>query len=131
MKRKIDHTALSLVLKNRYLQRIRQNSTPMGDCLIWNKSVNTSGYPQMRFCFPGHNSQMFLAHRIAFSFYNNYILNNEQWDVSHICHKKRCVSINHLVYEPKSVNAQRRSCVLLDRCFGHDPYENCNLYLHD
>ena len=130
MKRKIDPTALSLVL-NRYLQRIRQNSTPMGDCLIWNKFVNTSGYPQMRFCFPGHNSQMFLAHRIAFSFYNNYILNNEQWDVSHICHKKRCVSINHLVYEPKSVNAQRRSCVLLDRCFGHDPYENCNLYLHD
>ena len=127
MKNSVDPTVLSLHLKTRYLQKIIENSTPDGECIIWDKSLNTSGYPQMRFCFPGSNSQRFLVHRIVFSFTHNVILDNQQWDVSHTCHRKDCVSGEHLVYEPKSVNAQRRSCVLLRRCFGHAPSSDCNL----
>ena len=55
MKNSVDPTVLSLHLKTRYLHKIIENSTPDGECIMWDKSLNTSGYPQMRFCFPGSN----------------------------------------------------------------------------
>ena len=76
MKNSVDPTVLSLHLKTRYLHKIIENSTPDGECIMWDKSLNTSGYPQMRFCFPGSNSQRFLVHRIVFSFPHNVILDN-------------------------------------------------------
>ena len=105
-----------------YLQKIVENSTLYGDFIIWHKSLSTSGYSQMRLCSPEINSQRFLDNRIVFEFNHNVILDNQQLDVSNICHRKDYVY--HLIYEPKYVNAQRRSCVLLQRCYGHAPFNH-------
>ena len=132
----IDPTVIPQSTKTHYLEKIKtqsnrsssSSSSTSSYCLIWGKSVNSSGYPQMRFSFPGKCSKKFIVHRMLYALQRNSILDKPHFDVSHLCHSKLCVEVEHLVYEPSVVNAQRRSCKTFAKCCGHSPYPDCMLH---
>ena len=125
----IDPTVIPHSTKTLYSEK-SSSSSSLSNCLIWGKSVNSSGYPQMRFSFPGKCSKFFIVHRMLYALQRNAVLDKPP-NVSHSCHSKLCVEVEHLVYEPSVVNAQRRSCVTFARCCGHSPYPDCMLHSHD
>jgi hypothetical protein len=40
-------------------------------------------------------------------------------DISHLCHRRQCLSPYHLVNEERSINNKRRACALSGVCRGH------------
>ena len=47
--------------------------------------------------------------------------------VSHLCHNKKCIKIQHLSLEPAGINLSRKACVSGGRCLGHGDYPLCLL----
>lgn len=99
-------------------------------CILWTKSCSGTGYPQFsigkkyesefgpRQYNPGH---------VLYSIKHSVVLNTKGMDLSHRCHLKKCINIEHLSYEPKYVNYQRKTCVDEKKCFGHETYLACIL----
>jgi len=42
------------------------------------------------------------------------------YEISHLCHERRCVNPEHLTYEPKLANQQRQECLKFSMC-PHTP----------
>ena len=130
----IDPAVIPQSSKTHYLEKIKtqsnrsSSSSSSSNCLIWRKSVNSSGYPQMRFSFPGKCAKKFTLHRMLYASQRNSILDKPHFDVSHLCHSKLCVEVEHLVYEPSVVNAQKRSCITFAKSCGHSPYSDRMLH---
>ena len=51
-------------------------------------------------------------------------LNKTQF-ISHRCHHKRCVAIDHLNLESLAINNKRKMCVSKKKCIGHVGHPNC------
>ena len=49
------------------------------------------------------------------------------FEVSHLCHNTVCLNMNHLSYEPRSINLSRKTCKLANDCSGHGIFPNCML----
>ena len=63
------------------------------------------------------------------SIYHGQILNAPGYEMSHLCHNKKCTNISHLTYEPCTVNQQRKSCndpaMCHKVCVDHGNYPSC------
>ena len=108
------------------LERIASNSFWVGQCLIWQKSVHSGGYPQIKVTVRGWGGRPVLTHRLL------YVLKTKQYDlgidhVSHVCHHCLCVNFDHLSLEPAPVNMQRQFCKMTKVCSGHGDYSHCIL----
>ena len=86
----IDPTVIPQSSKTHYLEKIKtqsnrssSSSSSSSNCLIWRKSVNSSGYPQMRFSLPGKCAKKFTLHRMLYASQRNSILDKPHFDVSH------------------------------------------------
>ena len=42
-------------------------------------------------------------------------------EASHLCHNKTCVLSEHIVFEPPSINTDRKRCARRKVCMGHGP----------
>ena len=125
---KFDPNKLSQKDRDFLFNKININSTDFPDSghLLWkNKSLNKpkNGYPRMRLEYleevMGITCGISPAH-ILYAIRHNIVLNDETKDLSHLCHETRCISPNHVNYEPKAVNTQRRDiCVKKRICDGH------------
>jgi len=75
-----------------------------GACRLWVGEHDRYGYGVLRATVAGKRIH-FLAHRLAFflHFLGTMIL-TDTMNVSHICHNKKCIKVEHLSYEPQSVN---------------------------
>jgi hypothetical protein len=105
--------------QNKTMTHISDNCERNGNCLIWIKCTNSSGYPQMKIKFLDGSRKLTLVHRIVYAVSHNVILgqaSEQKMQVSHLCHESRCVSIDHLVLEPSAINNDRRSCFLHGFC---------------
>ena len=51
----------------------------------------------------------------------------ESFEASHLCHKKRCFRVEHLILEPRATNRKRDSCATAGRCLGHESSPECIL----
>lgn len=116
------------ILTNKISQRSHQSEGNNG-CITWNLSVNSSGYPQMKL---GQHFDKFFKNKpyspahILFSIQNNIILNAPFHELSHLCHNKLCLNIEHLSYEPSVINTQRNVCKDRNSCHqNHGVYHNC------
>ena len=77
-----------------------------GGCLIWRKtSKNINQYGKIPY-----NGDSIYVHRLVYYSKHPLPLQSSDEEVSHICHKKRCVQITHLVAETRSENSLRKSC---------------------
>ncbi|MES9904858.1 MAG: hypothetical protein ABW168_19560 [Sedimenticola sp.] len=88
-------------------------------------------YGRMRFpVYSDKRSKIFRAHRVAYMAWHELFPEHvpeksdtgEQLDVSHLCHRKRCIQEKHLVLERHSTNNQRKICDGQGWCSGaHQP----------
>ena len=46
-------------------------------------------------------------------------------EISHICHRKNCVNIEHLSQEPHAINMARKTCKQNKKCIGHGVLKDC------
>ena len=108
---------------------IVKRCTEVGDCLLWperssqgKSSCTLDGYGRIRLSYPGlpggsgiettvHRAMFILLERRP-----DLIKNKSAGDISHLCHKKRCVRRNHLVLESRSANMLRNECLGLEKC---------------
>ena len=95
-------------------------------CVEWTGSVNKDGYGVVRLKLPSGQTIHTTAHRAVYMFKNKIleIPKEEQGhrlEVSHLCHVRFCVNIEHLVLELASTNRERKMCVGSHVCIGHNP----------
>jgi len=90
-------------------------------CREW-KTTSKSGYIKKSV-----RGNSFYVHRLALFIGTMTPPQEEDLEVSHLCHVKRCIRFDHLSLEPQHVNRSRKTCVLLNKCCGHPPYKNCLL----
>ena len=92
-----------------FLYTINHNNDLFSMCTLWNGPVNRDGYGFVRVTFRGCR-KILTAHRLAYyiSHSSHYLIPNMH--VSHLCHNKLCVNLQHLSYESDSVNKKREIC---------------------
>lgn len=97
-----------------------------GNCHIWKgKNITRDGYGRIRFLFRG-SYKTASVHRLQYFLQAGHGLSPE-FHVSHLCHTKLCINVNHLSYEPKTTNIKRDECKLNGECHGHRGYKKCIL----
>ena len=96
-------------------------------CWLWGGALTKNGYGQKRLTVPhlGIKSKLFYIHRLTYSLKHvsfDLPCQGEGWEVSHLCHSKRCANPEHLSLETHEVNGERRSCDQQGHCTGgHKP----------
>ena len=95
-------------------------------CHHWTGLVNKDGYGIVRPTFRGKRVKL-TVHRLAYYLHYDSHFLNARTHVSHICHKKTCINILHLSYEPQRINNERKVCVAEGICRRHRGYAECIL----
>ena len=98
----------------------------IGTCHVWYGMTREHGYGVIRPTFRG-KKQVFTVHRLQYFLSNNCHFTDKSYHVSHLCHNKLCLNIEHLSLEPAEVNIERNQCKRLQTCFGHNGFKNCVL----
>ena len=109
-----------------FLYTINHNNDLFSMCTLWNGPVNRDGYGFVTVTFRGCR-KILTAHRLAYyiSHSSHYLIPNMH--VSHLCHNKLCVNLQHLSYESDSVNKKREICKHEGECKGHRGHRRCIL----
>lgn len=91
-------------------------------CLLWCRSCNSAGYPQMKLGKTFSNrfvAKPFSPVHIAYSMEFNVVLNKPNYEISHLCHNKKCINVYHVNYETNAINASRQACCREQKCYSH------------
>lgn len=117
--------------KHHYFDLIMEKTTRDGDCWRSGACKDKDGYPVMKFQeLPkkdGGKSRREAVHRVVYALKKDSPLDFSGHEVSHLCHVKECINIDHLSYEPHNINVARNLCRSSNRCSGHGPYKRCIL----
>ena len=102
-------------------------------CKLFRGPIKKDGYQYLNYKLKGDNKQS-TASRLAFFIFGPEDLPpiNECCDlhVSHLCHNKRCINIDHLILEAGAINCGRRLCHREKRCHeNHDNGPKCLVHL--
>ena len=102
---------------------------PMG-CVIW-QGGGDGRYGEVKLLSPGNPPRriVYRVHRLAMMIKLHQITLTGGV-VSHRCHNKYCVNVEHLNIEPQYINNQRECCrsnIVNGRrkCRGHDTFPEC------
>lgn len=107
----------------RLLQRHSYSSI---SCHLWFGAKNKDGYGVI--CFPFRGKRVTVTtHRLTF-YLNNNFPHMASLHVSHLCHQKACIRIEHLSLEPANINNKRKNCLNCGECTGHYGYKQCLLW---
>lgn len=107
----------------------------MGPCHVWAPApasvqqtknmvaceYNSDGYGQIRIngvCKQANQEGWVKKRKKIYIHHFSYLLSgktfektdNQRWTCSHLCHNRGCFNSKHIVFEPHSVNLQRRAC---------------------
>ena len=96
----------------------------LNGCYIW-KGASPKGYGVLSFSFRGKKFKL-KAHRVVYYLGFNQPL-SPKMHVSHVCHNKLCVNIQHLSYEPQKINNNRQICAHEGICYGHYGFLDCKI----
>ena len=96
------------------------------ECVVLTGPTDVYGYGIYRVTMNGKRLKL-LAHRLMFFVENSPVQLCSSIHVSHVCHNKPCVNIDHLLYEPASVNNARKVCTKNGECTGHRAIKRCLL----
>ena len=103
------------------LHKIMGKSEYIGNthsCIIWKGAQNDNGYGRMRnpFISLPNQSTHVKIHRLVYFIHNfkqyrdgipRYDIHGHDLDISHICHNKCCINIDHLVLENHYISCDR------------------------
>ena len=129
---KFDPRLVSNIEKEEIIAKVDKYTVRNGECLDWTRSCNGHGYPQFRLgkkFDPRFGPGPYNPGHIMFSLSHNCVLNRVDFEMSHLCHNKKCVEVRHFNYEPKWVNLQRKICTdpTIHICQGHQDHPKCLL----
>ena len=98
------------------------------NCKIWKGCKDSQGYGKKRVLWPSGERSVERTHRLAFMVHNkssNLPRHNsygEPVEVSHLCHNKLCINMEHLVLESHRENTSRNYCRRVGVCtMAHAP----------
>ena len=94
-------------------------------CHKWQGSKDKDGYGLLWFKFRGRRVRV-KVHRLCFYIHHGFPLMDGK-NVSHICHSKNCINVNHLSLESTAVNNKRKICLNDGECMGHWGHKRCIL----
>ena len=113
-------------------ENVTRNATPYGPCLLsgMRKSRDAYVYSCLTEVSRGIRGKLVGNHRIIYFSEHKDALRDRKTVVSHRCHMKSCINIDHLSLEPQTINLERKKCFKnkskrdKNICFGHEaPYE--------
>ena len=108
------------------ISKLLDNKIEIGEhCNIWT-GQQRGGYGILEIRFRGNKIKLGV-HRVKYFFHNNCEPMTKEQHVSHLCHNKLCVKIEHLSLEPASINNNRQICKNEGECTGHYGYARCML----
>ena len=116
---------LDLTEKTNITEKLAKKTQIVGNCHIWTGKCNSSGYGFLKFTFRGRQIKC-RVHRLAFFLRHNVLL-MPNMHVSHLCHTKLCLRVEHLSYEPQRINNNRTVCKNEGMCYGHYAFPSCLL----
>jgi hypothetical protein len=96
-------------------------------CLIWQGSTDKDGYGRISLQHIGKPSPTSeRVHRAAFLVFKGQNIPPGDFEISHLCHNKLCISADHLTLESGSVNRERsQHCVQKGKCEHHQNAPDC------
>ena len=109
---------------NRIYKKYSDDDDSTG-CKLWHGGFSTSGYARLMLTVPGWGTGYQPVHRLVYVLAGN--TEKKYHEMSHLCHRKKCIKISHLSHEPRHVNQQRNICKPEGHCFGHGDFANCIL----
>ena len=113
---------------------IVKNATPYGSCMLSGSRKNRNSYVYT--CISetcrGITGKLVANHRLIYFCYHKESFTDRKTVISHLCHNKSCININHLSLEPQAINIERKECYKnkskreRNTCKGHEaPYGSC------
>lgn len=103
---------------------LSDKSAPYGECVVWTGPTDKYGYGIHRVIVGGKRLKL-LVHRLAYFIEKSPIELSPCIHVSHLCHNKLCINLDHLSYESNSVNNARKVCQANGECTGHRGFRRC------
>lgn len=107
------------------LAKIRSKCSQDGNCLLWpEESTTREGYGRCFLSYPGHSAVRTTVHRAVYIIHferPDLIRHKGTVDVSHLCHRKRCIEVQHLTLESRANNMLRNGCRTICVC-GQEPH---------
>lgn len=96
-------------------------ATPSGCLEVQKMRQNKNGYPELRVTIPGLGQKHLLVARLMYMCHHRVF--NINGDISHLCHNRLCINIDHLVNESRTTNLKRQVCVHSGICTkNHQPH---------
>ena len=120
---------LDNIKKKLHFFKISEN----GVCQLYDAPPQTSGYVLFSYKNPktGRTTSTTMGKAVKMLEKNTIFLDPE-CEASHICHNKTCILVDHIEYEPHTVNVGRKACVRAGYCLkNHGLYKNCLVHLYD
>ena len=106
--------------KKALLKSVHFKSEDEGACRVWRLCENSSGYPQHRVTTQGISFTQ-SVHRLMYWLAGG----TPTAQISHLCHNKRCVRLEHLRDESAELNSMRNTCNKEKFCKGHTDAPPC------
>ena len=96
------------------LELILSRTKRLGSCLIWQGTINASGYARTYF-----EGRSYLAHRLVYEMTSGPIPHG--MTIDHLCFQTACVNPNHLRVLSPGENARRQRSAFKTHCKqGHE-----------
>lgn len=109
----------------RYASVFDYRTISVNGCIIWT-GQQKRGYGIHEFRFRGKKIKI-AAHRLKYFLVNDCKVLHKHDNISHLCHNKLCVKIDHLSKEPQNINNQRQICKNNGNCNLHYGFPKCLL----
>lgn len=110
-------------VKTRLLTKVGPVGLRRG-CQLWSGGQTKNGYPTISVSLNKKRYQL-RAHRLHFHLQSGCQPFLPGLQVSHLCHEKLCMNLDHFSLELAVINNQRKTCNAEGHCFGHGAYRNC------
>lgn len=123
---KISHFFTSELSENEienFLLKLKCTNIQNEHCLLWSGAQRNS-YGILENRFRGNKIKI-PVHRLAYFLKHNCEPLSPEMHVSHLCHNKLCINVEHLSLEPQAINNSRQICKNEGECYGHHGFQNC------
>ena len=105
-----------------------EKSELVGLCCLWTGETDRYGYGVHRVVVSGKRIKL-KVHRLKYYLCDpGHSALQRNFHISHLCHNKLCINIEHLSYEPVTVNNSRKVCLTNGQCSGHRGFRECCLW---
>ncbi len=115
--------------KEKLVKRSMQSAN--GECTLWTGPRSSDSlYGLVSFQHPDSRvTTKRKAHRFAVMVEMKDLDLDRELNCSHLCHNRLCINTRHISLEFNHINNNRKHCIYVGRCSGHEGFPDCMLHL--